>query len=267
MRIWQRLRTAPAMTAVIVVSLAAGIGVNASVFSWIQARLLRPLPGVSGSMNLLLIEPVNDAGMYVGTSWPEYQDVRARTPSLPNLIAARMIPLYVGDAGATERAYGLLVSDNYFTALGVRPVLGRTFGAEEMIADGGPLIAVISHGLWQSMFGGDPLVIGKPLRVNGQQLTVIGVAPPEFQGTSLGLYFDVWLPATTAPVIANGSRELRTRSARGYSVMGWPAPGVTRTQAQRDVDATMRALAEAYPDSNQSVRAEVLAFWQAPRGP
>ena len=112
------------MASVIIVSLAAGIGVNASVFSWIQARLLRPLPGVSGSMNLLLVEPVNDSGLYVGTSWPEYQDLRARTPSLPNLIAGRMVPLYVGEPGATERAFGMLVSDNYVSALGVQPVLG-----------------------------------------------------------------------------------------------------------------------------------------------
>jgi putative ABC transport system permease protein len=255
------------MAAVIVVSLAAGIGVNASVFSWIQARLLRPLPGVNGSMNLLLVEPVNDSGLYVGTSWLEYKDLRERTPSLPNLIAARMVPLYVGEPGATERAFGILASDNYFSALGVKAQLGRTFVPDDLRAEGGEPVAVISHGLWQSTFSGDPNVIGKPIRVNGQPLTVIGVTPPEFQGTSLGLYFDVWVPATMAPVIANGSRELRSRTARGYAVMGWPAPGVSRVQAQRDVDAAMRQLREAYPDSNTSINAEVLAFWQAPRGP
>lgn len=255
------------MAAVIVVSLAAGIGVNAAVFSWVQARLLKPLPGVKGSMDLLLVEPVNDSGLYVGTSWLEYLDVRARVQSLPNLIAARMAPLYIGEPGATERAYGLLVSDNYFSALGVQPALGRTFVAEDTRAEGGAPVAVISHGLWQEMFLGDASVVGKPLRVNGQPLTVVGVAPPEFQGTSLGLYFDVWLPATLAPVIANGSRELRSRGSRGYAVMGWPAEGVARADAQRDVDAAMRELAEAYPDSNKSVRAEVLAFWQGPRGP
>ena len=255
------------MAAVIIVSLTAGIGVNASVFSWIQARLLRPLPGVEASMNLLLVEPVNDNGLYVGTSWPEYQDLRVRTPSLPNLIAARMVPMYVGEPGATERAFGVLVSDNYFSALGVKPVLGRTFVADDLRAEGGEPVAVISHGLWQSMFMGDPQVVGKPLRANGQTLTVVGVVPPEFQGTALGLYFDVWVPATMAPVIANGSRELRSRNSRGYSVMGWPAEGITRAQAQRDIDKSMRRLAEEYPDSNRSIRAEVLAFWQAPRGP
>jgi len=255
------------MAAVIVVSLAAGIGVNASVFSWIQARLLHPLPGVEGSMDLLLVEPKSDAGLYVGTSWLEYQDVRARARSLPNLIAARMAPLYVGEPGATERAFGLLVSDNYFSALGVHPLLGRGFGPDDVRAEGGEPVAVISHGLWQSMFSGDAGVVGRPVRVNGRQLTVVGVAPPGFQGTTLGLYFDVWLPATLAPAIANGSRELRSRSARGYAVMGWPAPGVTRGQAQRDVDIVMRELADAYPDSNTSIRAEVLAFWQSPRGP
>jgi len=265
--IWRRLRGAPAMAAVIVVSLAAGIGVNASVFSWIQARLLRPLPGVEASMNLLLVEPVNDAGLYVGTAWPEYQDLRARVPSLPNLIAFRMVPLYIGDAGATERASGLLVSDNYFSALGVQPVLGRTFVTDDLRAEGGAPVVVISHDLWQSRFHSDPNVVGTPVRVNGQMLTVVGVAPAVFQGTTLGLYFDVWLPATMAPVMANGSRELQSRASRGYAVMGWPADGVTREQAQRDVNATMRELAEAYPDTNTSIRAEVLAFWQGPRGP
>jgi len=255
------------MATIIVVSLAAGIGVNASVFSWIQARLLRPLPGVSGAANLLLVEPKNDAGLYVGTSWPEYQDMRARVSSLPELIAARMIPLYVGEAGFTERAYGLLVSDNYFSALGVTPQIGRVLGPEDLRAEGGEPVAVISHGLWQSMFTGDPNVVGQPIRVNGRPLTVVGVAPREFQGTTLGLYFEVWLPATLAPVIANGSREVRTRGVRGYSVMGWPAPGVTRDDVQRDVNTAMRELADAYPDTNATVHAEVLPFWQSPRGP
>jgi predicted permease len=265
--IWYRLRNAPVMAGIIIVSLAVGIGVNASVFSWIQARLLRPLPGVTGSVNLVLVEPKNDAGMYVGTSWPDYQDMRKSVASLPNLIASRMVPLYVGEPGATERAYGLLVSDNYFSALGVVPVMGRAFGPEDMQAEGGAPVAVISHGIWKSMFTGDPDVVGRSIRVNGRPLTIIGVAPEEFQGTSLGLYFDVWVPATLAPVIANGSRELRSRGVRGYSVMGWPAPGATRDQAQREVNAAMLELANAYPDTNATVHAEVLPFWKAPRGP
>lgn len=265
--IWYRLRGAPVMATIIIVSLAAGIGVNASVFSWIQARLLRPLPGVTSSANLLLVEPKNDAGLYMGTSWPEYQDIRARVSSLPNPIASRMVPLYVGEPGSTERAYGLLVSDNYFSALGVIPQMGRVFGPEDLRAEGGEPVAVISHGLWQSMFTGDPNVVGRPIRINGRPLTVVGVAPREFQGTTLGLYFEVWLPATLAPVIANGSREVRSRGARGYSVMGWPAPGVTRDEVQRDVNTAMRELADAYPDTNASVQAEVLPFWQSPRGP
>ncbi len=255
------------MAAIVVVSLTAGIGVNTSVFSWVQARLLRPLPGVDGSMNLLLVEPKNDAGLYVGTSWLEYQDLRARVASLPDPIAWRMLPLYVGESGATERAYGLLVSDNYFAALRVRPVLGRGFGADDVRAEGGEPVAVISDGLWRSMFGGDPDVVGRPLRVNGRPLTVIGVAPQDFQGTILGLNFDIWLPATLAPVMSPGSRELRSRGARGFSVMAWPAAGATQEQIQHDVDGAMRELAETYPDSNQSIRAEVLRFWQGPRGP
>jgi predicted permease len=218
-------------------------------------------------MNLLLVEPRNDSDLYVGTSWPEYLDIRERAQSFPDLIASRMAPLYLGESGATERAYGLLVSDNYFSALGVRPALGRTFTADDLRAEGGEAVAVISDGLWRSMFGADPLAIGQPLRVNGRPFVVVGVAPAEFQGTHLGLYFDVWVPATTAPLITPGSSELRSRSSRGYAVIGWPRDGVSRSQAQFDVDAAMRELAGAYPETNASVRAEVLPFWQAPRGP
>jgi predicted permease len=105
------------------------------------------------------------------------------------------------------------------------------------------------------------------LRVNGRQLTIIGVTPEAFQGTVVGLNFDMWAPATLAPVLLSGSQELEDRSQRGYSAMGMLRPGVNSAQAQAELDAAMRQLAEAYPETNAKVRGEVLPFWSAPRGP
>jgi predicted permease len=257
----------PALAAVIVLSLALGIGVNTVVFSWVQARVLRPLPGVHDGASVLLVEPNPEGGHYPGTSWLEYRDLRDNLHSFEELFAARTIPLYVGDTGAVERLFGSLVSDNYFSALGVKPALGRFFRADEMQSAGAPAVIVISHRLWQTRFGGSPAVLTRTIRVNARELTIIGVAPEPFQGATPGLQFDGYLPATLAPAIANGSRELEERSIRGYNVMGRLRHGATREQANAEFDALMQRLEGSYPATNTGVRGEVLPFYMSPRGP
>ncbi|PYR59550.1 MAG: hypothetical protein DMF91_14545 [Acidobacteria bacterium] len=257
----------PALAAVVIISIGAGIGVNTVVFSWIQMRIFQPLPGVSGSGSLHGVEPRTDAGIYTGVSWLEYQDLRERLRAFRELLAFRMVALYVGETGQVQRAYGLLVSGNYFSALGLQPAIGRFFQPEEVLRAGGEPVAVISYGFWQTRFSGAPSVVGRNLRVNGRDLTIVGVTPKPFQGTVLGLNFDVWLPATLAPAIVNGSRELEDRGARGYSVLGRLQRPATREQAQHELDAAMRQLAQAYPDTNATLKGEVLPFWQLPGGP
>jgi putative ABC transport system permease protein len=257
----------PALAAVVVVSLGVGIGMNTVVFSWIQARVLQPLPGVPAGGSFQLVETRTETGMYPGTSWLEYRDLRERLRSFREVLAFRMVPLYLGEPGRVERLYGLLVSDNYFSALGLRPALGRFLRAEEAAEIGGAPVAVISYGLWQSRFGGSASALGQNLRVNGANLTVIGVTPRAFQGTVLGLNFEVWIPATLAPIVLNGSRELDDRRVRGYSAMGRLQPGVGRAQAQAELEAAMAQLALTYPETNATVQGEVLPLWQSPRGP
>ena len=257
----------PVVSAVVVFSLAAGIGVNTVVFSWIQARLLEPLPGVKNGAAFQLIEPRTETGIYPGASWAEYKDLRERLGSFETIIASRMAPLYVGNSGEVERVFGLLVSENYFPALGVRPVLGRFMRPDEVATKGREPVAVISYGLWQSKFGGQPDVLQKTVRVNGQELAVIGVVPDEFQGTAFGLYFDLFLPATLGSAVGGSGRDLEDRSIRGYSLMGRLEPRTSRPQAQAELDATMRQLAQSYPQSNANVGGQVLAFTDSPRGP
>jgi predicted permease len=257
----------PVLAAVVIVSIGAGIGVNTVVFSWMQTRLFHPLPGVSRSGSFYGVEPRTSAGIYPGASWLDYRDLRERLRAFREILAFRMVPLYVGETGRVERAYGLLVSDNYFHALGLQPVAGRFFQPEEVSRIGSEPVAVISYGLWQTRFGGVASAIGQRVRINGRDLTIVGVTPKVFQGTVLGLNFDVWLPATIAPAIINGSRELEDRGVRGYSVMGRLQPPATREQAQHELDAAMRQLAQAYPNTNATLQGEVLAFSQSPHGP
>ena len=171
---------------------------------------------------------------------------------------------YVPDV---SRATGLLVSGNYFSSLALTPAAGRLLQADDAATPGGRPVAVISYGYWQARFGGVPSAIGETIRINDVPFTVVGVAPRRFQGTTLGLAFDVWLPATMAPVVMKGSRELDDRSQRGYTMMGRLRPDVPRAAAQADLDAAMRELAAAHPRTHQSLGAEIAPFVDPPRGP
>ena len=182
-------------------------------------------------------------------------------------MAFRMAPLNVGERDRTERAFGLLVSDGYFPALGVRPVLGRVLEPGEVATPGGAPVAVVSYRFWQSRLAGDPAAVGRTVRVNGVELSVVGVLPDGFQGTVLGLQFDLWVPATMAPVILGGSRELEDRRSRGYYVMA----RLPRAAQVRAVAATAAAAMPIWPSA---IRRAIAAsaprccrIWRAPRGP
>ena len=255
----------PVLATVIVLSLAVGIGVNTVVFSWVQAVILQPLPGVTDSGGLRLIEPRAETGSYPGVSWLEYGDLSRSMRSWRATLAFRMVPLSVGEPGRTLRAYGLLVSGDYFTALGLRPAAGRFIRPDEVVRAGGDPVMVVSYDYWRTRLAGASDVVGRALRVNDHMVTVVGVAPPRFQGTVLGLNFNLWIPATLAPALFAGSRELEDRSVRGYNMMARlqsPAPA-----AQAELDAAMRDLARTFPLSNAGMQAELLEFWRAPRGP
>jgi hypothetical protein len=135
---------------VIVLSLGVGIGANLVIFSWIQAVVFQPIPGVARASSFYLVEPRTETGTTPGTSWLEYRDLRERLHAFDDLLAFRMTPLYVGEPGQVERAYGLLVSGNYFRALGLRPALGRFFRGDEVAQPRGEPVVVISHEYWQA---------------------------------------------------------------------------------------------------------------------
>ena len=261
------LARTPIMAAVVALSLGVGIGVNTVVFSWIQGLVLRPLPGVADASRFHLIEAHNDSGVRPGSSWSEYQDLQAQLTSYDGLMAFRMVPLNVGEAARLERTYALLVSGNYFSGLGLQPTLGRFLRQDDAQAPGREPVVVVSYEYWQTRLGAARDVIGRSIRANDTELSIIGVTPEGFQGTVLGLQFDLWVPATLAPTLLSGSRELTERSARGYYVMGALREGLSLEQAQAEAAAAMARLSRDFPESNATISAQVLPYWRASRGP
>ena len=232
----------PGLTAVVVLSLSVGIGVNTAVFSWIQAIVLKPIPGVDSSGSFYHVEPKSDTGTSPGMSWAEYVDLKPRLSSIEELVAFRMAPLNIGESGRTERTYAQLISGNFFSALKLRPAAGRFITPDEVDQPGAEPVVVLSHDFWQTHFAGSPNAIGQTIRVNDSQLTIVGVAPEHFQGTILALQFDLWVPATLAPALFAGSAELTDRNQRGYSALGRLREGADEARASAEFASAMREL-------------------------
>jgi predicted permease len=263
------LRRTPWFTAVAVLTLGLGIAVNTTVFSWIDSVLLHPFPGVGDPHELALIETVTPTGEYlVNTSYLDYRDYRDALQLVSGVALGRFTPLSVGADGKTARAWAELVSANYFDLLKVKPVLGRTFLPEEgREQEGGAPVVVISYGMWQTRFGGDPKVLGKTIRLNRHELTIIGVAPREFHGTTAGLVYDVWMPVTMATAMGTGNGTLHYRGTRDETAtIVRLKPGVTIEQARAEVAALGRRLAAAYPATNRGVNLTVTPLWQGHLG-
>ena len=264
--LWQDLRyglrmlvKSPGFTGVAVLSLALGIGANTSIFSLVNAVLLRPLPVEEPGRLVFLFNGTRNSP-YSVVSYPNYVDYRDQIRAFSSLATYSGIALSLNVEDRAELVSGLIVSGNYFDLLGVRAALGRTFLPDEDRTPGTHPVAVISYGLWQRRFGGDPNMIGKQLALNGRSFTVIGVAPGGFNGIEPGGTSDIYVPmmmqALVRPPRAGYSGEmnpdlLSRRMAGWLSVVGRLKPGVTIEQAQAEAMTIARQLEQAYPDMNR----------------
>ena len=251
------MRSTPGFTAVAVLTLALGIGVNTAVFSWVNGLLLRPVPGVSNASELVFIETVS-AGSEPGAhmSWRDYQDYRDQLTLASGVAIGKHTPLTVGPEGKPERVWGEMVSGNYFSLLGVKIAVGRGFLAEEADDRAAP-VAVISHGLWHRHFNADSKIVGKLIRINRRQLTVIGVAPPDFRGGTPGLVYDVWIPYPMVPLLGVGGSLTHRATRDGTATFARLRPGATVEQLRQQVRAVAARLAAAAPRTNAGVDATV----------
>lgn len=263
------LKNSPIFTVVAVLTLALGIAVNTTVFSWIDGILLHPLPGAGDPASLAQLETVTSSGEYLASmSYLDYCDYRDNLKQVAGVAVGRITPLSIGLGGKTERAWAELVSANYFDVLRVKPVLGRTFLAGEAGNQAGAYpVAVISYNMWRTRYHRDPKVLGKTLRLNRHELTIVGVAPPEFRGTMAGLAFDVWMPVTMATAMGTGTGTLTFRGTRDLTTtLVRLKPGVTLEQARAEVSAFAGRLAAAYPRTNRSISATLVPPWKGHNG-
>ena len=238
------LRNNPGFAGVAVVTLGLGIGATTAIFSLVNAVLLRRLP-VPEPDGLVAIQEVRERGQVESIlSLPGYLDYRDRARGLSGLAAHHVDDITLNTGEASEVTLSMDVSANYFEVLGITPALGRFFSDAEAPAGGAPPVAVISHAFWQDRLGGDPGIIGRGVRVNGQLLTVIGVSPAGFHGTMLGARAPVYLPIGLHDRLHAGT-DSRRRGREWLQLFGRLAPGTTRGQAEAALSVTAQQLADA----------------------
>src|SRR5579864_2660220 len=257
----------PGFTAIAVLTLALGIGGNATVFSWISGPLLHPIPAVPESSKLVAVETVMPDGQYHTSSYLDFRDYRAQNQVFSGMIGFELVPVNMSWSGHTqdERVWGEIVTENYFQVLGIRAERGRLFRASDNGGVSSDPYVILGYNFWKTHFGGDPTIIGRSLEINLHNFTVIGVAPAGFQGTIVGIAPDYWVPMMMQPVVLPGE-DLQWRGPTFVHLMGKLKPGVSIEQAQANIATIAQHLAHEYPESDRNIGMAVNPVWKAHYG-
>jgi len=245
------LRKNPGFTLIAVLTLALGIGANSAIFSLVNTILLRPLP-VREPQRLVSVFPtILRTGEALAFSYPNYVDVRDRNDVFSDLAAFHIAGMSLSRNGNNEIIYGYLASGNYFEMLGIKAVMGRTFTPEDDRTPGAHPVAVLSYASWQKRFGADRDIVGQTVLLNNQSYTIIGVAPPRFNGTEVIYAPELWAPMMMLGQIEPGSKQLEQRNVASCYCVGRLKPGVSAAQAESALTNLMAQLGREYPDSNE----------------
>ena len=260
------LAKSPSLPLIAIVSIAMGVGANTAMFSYVDAVLLRPMP-VPNSGRVVEVDSTTPEKRFGNLSYADYADLRDRAKTLDSLtcynlvvagIAARPneLPRYTMDVA---------VSGNFFSGMGVQPVLGRGFRPEEDVVAGRNMVAVISYYLWDREYAQDAAVLGRNVRVNGTDFTIVGVLPRGFTGPQAFLNPDVYIPmhAYQKAVPGTDADFLTSRKNRNATALGRLKPGVSAAEAQVELRMVARALAAQYPDTNRDRTVTVLNYLNA----
>jgi ABC-type antimicrobial peptide transport system permease subunit len=224
----------PGFTAIAVLTLALGIGASTAIFSVVDGVLLRSLP-YPDSDQIVQLREVNERGVRIAFAEPNFLDVRARSHSFQGVAQYSGVLTTVTGGSEPVRTAAYTVSADFFNVLGVKPLLGRTFAPEESKAGGAP-VAIVSYGFWQRLLGAKPDLTGTALRVDDQNLNIIGVMPPEFAFPRTA---EIWVPREIFPAQIS-------RSAHNWSVVARMRPGLTAEQANADVSAIAKQLKQEF---------------------
>jgi predicted permease len=254
----------PGFTVVAVLTLALGVGANTTIFTLINAIFLNPLP--VRDVATLADVYTRDAKATFGnvtrvqTSYLNFQDYAKQNDVFEAMTAYQNLPLTLSGRGEPQQLQGFVVTANYFDVLGVKTALGRTFLPEEDENSGAHPVVVVSYSLWAHKFGMDPGLIGQTLTINGQPMTVIGIAPKGFKGTFvLGQADQFWVPLSMHKQLFTGLFEefFESRRALLMNITGRLKPGVSVQQAQSQLQTIAARLEKEYPVDNGGRTVEV----------
>jgi predicted permease len=253
----------PGFTFIAVLSLAVGIGANTATFSFADGLLFRPLP-VPDPEEVITVGSINVATGGTSTllaSYPDYIDLRDAIEGFAGGLTAfehSAVQLATNSDATPEIRTVTLVSGNYFSAMGVQPALGRAFRPDEDEVLGRDAVAILSHSFWARALAADPDVLGRRVRMNGIEFTVIGVAPEPFIGLDMFVRPDLYVPLMMWPaLVGEEPSPLEQRDRRVIDVRGRLRDGVTLEQASADVARIGAALAQDHPATNQGFEMRV----------
>ena len=250
-----------------VLSLALGIGANTTIFTLLNAVLWRPLP-VEAPQRLAAVNTLDprNPGLWP-CSYPNYRDYRDHNQVFSSLLLYSTITLNLTGFGQPQPVTGQIVSGNYFSTLGVNPVVGRGFLPEEDASPGAYPVTVIGYGLWTRQFGRDPRVTARTINLNGRAYGIVGVAPPAFQGLDVLNAADVWVPMMMYREAYPNAAWVNQRRFLLFSVVGRLKPAVSLQQAEAGMESIAQDLERQYPLDNQGRRVKLTPVSQAAISP
>ena len=254
------LARSPGFTAVAILSLGLGVGVNTAMFSLVDALLLRPLPVADPGSLVDVFTTGGDGDVHATSSYPDFQDFRARNTSFTDMTGYSPMIAAVSLGDRSRLVMGQLVTSNHFQLLGVHPEYGRLLEPDDD-RPGAERVAVLSHRMWVQEFASDPAIVGRSLLVRGEPYRIVGIAPARFTGVIPLLVPELWLPASHASdvepagivdsVPGPGSTPIDRRGYRWMFMKGRLKPGVTATQAAANLKAIGAQLASEFPETNK----------------
>jgi len=241
----------PTFTVVAALSLALGIGANSAIFSLLDGLYLRPLavPDSGRIVRVFFSSPEETHGHL---SYPEFRELRAGVTGLEGLGACMGRGARYEQDGVQRLLLVNVVSPDFFQVLGLQAHQGRLFSSAD---EGAPLV-VLGYDAWHRLFGGDPAIVGRAIRLTGKSVTVAGVLPREFRDISVSGDRDVWVPPWTWSVMSGGgSSDFETRRFRVYQILGRRKAGVSLAEVNAEIETVGRRMAQDHPDTNKSLRA------------
>jgi predicted permease len=238
---FRSLSKSPGFTLAAALTIALGIGANTAVFSLLDAVLLRSLP-VENPKELIFLEASGSAGRSGAPPYPYFSRLRSETRTLSGLAAFSVDEGRFEIDGRPEQVMGQVASENYFSLLGIKPLLGRVFSAEDARLN--PPVAVISERYWRRRFGADPAVIGKTIRSGAGPLVIVGVTPAAFFGLQPGTYVDITIPISSEGTLVKDATALWL-----HGIVGRLKSGSSLDQARAEADVLYRSFmsSSSYP--------------------